>query len=155
MLRILESNFGPNDFTVAIHRNSLANLLRTTGRLVEAEREYLNALRISEALSGKDHTHALLLTLNNLIVCFYESNRLEDAEAVANRALDALKAFEEANGFEYPTALKIKTNFLGVLFPPEQDTDLVRDPEAEDEKLNALVERYRQIFSADEPTEKL
>jgi hypothetical protein len=54
-LAIAEARFDPNDPRIAVRLNNLAELLRATNRLGEAEPLYRGALAIDEASLGKDH----------------------------------------------------------------------------------------------------
>ena len=72
--------------------NNLAELLRATNRLGEAEPLYRRALAIDEASYGPDHPK-VATDLNNLAALLYATNRLGEAEPLYRRAL----AIDEAS----------------------------------------------------------
>ena len=85
-LNIDEKSFGPDHPDVAIDLNNLAQLLKATNRLAEAEPLMRRALEIDEASFGPDHPN-VARDLNNL------AELLQGHEpACRGRALDAPRA---------------------------------------------------------------
>ncbi len=85
-LAIAESCFQPNDPRIAIRLNNLAQVLKATNRLGEAEPLMRRALGIDEASYGPDHPK-VAIRLNNLAQLLQDTNRLGEAEPLMRRAL--------------------------------------------------------------------
>jgi hypothetical protein len=89
---------------------SLAGLLQTTNRLVEAEPLYRRASAITEASFGPDHPQVAIL-LNNLAHLLQETNRLAEAEPLMRRAVAIFVDFERKTGHAHPlrdTAVQLR-----------------------------------------------
>jgi tetratricopeptide (TPR) repeat protein len=71
---------------VAIDLNNLAQLLKATNRLAEAEPLMRRALAIGEKSLGSDHPQ-VAIRLNNLGQLLQDTNRLAEAEPLMRRAL--------------------------------------------------------------------
>jgi len=120
-LDLAEQRLGLDHPQTAIALNNLAELLRTTNRLYEAEPLIRRALAIDEAGYGPDHT-AVATRLNNLTLLLHDTNRLSEAEPLMRRAL----AIDEAGyGPDHPK-VALRLNNLALLL---RDTN--RLPEAE------------------------
>ena len=63
-LAITEASYGPDHPRVAIRLNNLAELLRATNRLGEAEPLMRRALAITEASYGPDHPITVTIRAN-------------------------------------------------------------------------------------------
>ena len=85
-LAIDETSYGPDHPNVATALNNLAELLRATNRLAEAEPLFRRALAIDEASYGPDHPD-VAPDLNNLAGLLQATNRLAEAEPLYRRAL--------------------------------------------------------------------
>ncbi len=84
-LAIAESGHGPDNVDVADGLNNLAELLRATNRLGDAEPLYRRALRIHETSYRVDHPEVAVM--NNLALLLCATNRFEKAESLYRRAL--------------------------------------------------------------------
>ena len=71
---------------MAIRLNNLAQLLKATNRLAEAEPLMRRALAIDEQSYGPDHPD-VATDLNNLAQLLQDTNRLAEAEPLMRRAL--------------------------------------------------------------------
>ena len=132
-LAIAESSFEPNDTRIAIRLCNLAELLRDTNRLAEAEPLMRRSLAIDEAIYGKDHP-GVARDLNNLARLLQDTNRLGEAEPLMRRAL----AINEASlGKAHPN-VAIGLNNLARLL---QDTNRLGEAEP-------LMRRHLAIFLA-------
>jgi len=85
-LAIDEGSFGAGHPKVAIRLNNLAELLRATNRLGEAEPLMRRALAIAEGSFGPGHPN-VATALNNLAQLLAATNRLDEAEPMYRRAL--------------------------------------------------------------------
>ena len=72
---------------VAWASNELAQLLKRTNRLGEAEPLMWRALEIDEAAFGEQHPN-VATRLNNLAILLQDTNRIEEAEPLMRRALE-------------------------------------------------------------------
>ncbi|MGH2668520.1 MAG: tetratricopeptide repeat protein, partial [bacterium] len=120
-LAIDEQNYGPDDPTVAIDLNNLAQLLQDTNRLEEAEPLLRRALAIVEKTLGPEHPE-LAAALNNLALLLKATHRLEYAEPLLRRALEI---DEQSYGPEHPEVAPALNNLAQLL----QDTDRLEDAE--------------------------
>ena len=95
----MEARHRPDHPEFSSALNTLAELLRVTGRFAEADAEPLfrRALAISESL-GSDHPN-VAISLNNLADLLYATNRPAEAEPMWRRAL---KIFEGSSGDDHP-----------------------------------------------------
>ena len=80
---------------------NLAELLRVTNRLSEAEPLYRRALAILEQRYGLDHPR-VAVCLNNLSLLLKATNRIDDAESLSRRHLEIFLKFTRNNGREHP-----------------------------------------------------
>ena len=112
--------------------NNLAELLRATNRLGEAEPLYRRALAIFEASYGPDHPD-VARGLNNLAAFLHATNRLGEAEPLFRRAL---AIFEASYGPAHPDVATALNNLAGLL----QDTD----------RLGEAEPHYRRALAIDE-----
>jgi tetratricopeptide (TPR) repeat protein len=85
-LELSELRLGPNHPSTAGAINNLAQLLKATNHLAEAEPLMRRALAIDEASYGNDHP-AVARDLNNLAGLLQATNRLAEAEPLMRRAL--------------------------------------------------------------------
>ena len=95
---------------VAVILNNLAQLLRTTNRLAEAEPLMRRALTINEKSFGPQHPK-VAIGLNNLAQLLQTTNRLAEAEPLMRRALTI---DEKSFGPEHPE-VAIRLNNLAFL----------------------------------------
>ena len=111
-----------NEKLVAWASNELAQLLRRTNRLGEAEPLMRRALEIDKATLGEQHP-TVAICLNNLAQLMLDTNRLGEAEPLMRRALEIDKA---TLGEQHPTVaiclnnlaqLMLDTNRLGEAEP--------------------------------------
>ena len=90
--------YGPDHPNVAIDINNLAQLLKATNRMAEAEPLMRRALAIDEKLYGSDHPN-VAIRLNNLAQLLRATNRLAEAEPLLRRAL---AIDEKSHGPDHP-----------------------------------------------------
>ncbi len=83
---------------LAIQINNLAEFYRNQARFYEAEPLIQHALKIDEAILGKDHPD-VATDLNNLALLYQDTNRLKEAEPLMMRAL---KIDEASLGKDHP-----------------------------------------------------
>ena len=107
------------DFTVAL--NNLAQLLKATNRIPEAELLMRQALAIKEASLGPNHPN-VAMALNNLASLLQDTNHLLEAELLMRRAL----AIKEASfGPDHPSIAISLSNLASLL----QDTNRLSEAE--------------------------
>ncbi len=80
-LGIDEASYGPDHPNVARDLSNLAQVLKATNRLGEAEPLMRRALGIDEASYGPDHPN-VAVRLNNLAALLQATNRLGEAETL-------------------------------------------------------------------------
>src|SRR5207247_2159728 len=113
-LAIDERSYGPDHTSVATDLNNLAQLLKDTNRLDEAEPLFRRALVIDEARYGPDHPD-VALNLNTLAELLRATNRLEEAELLFRRAFESFLKFTQATGHEHPHLRTVIGNYAGLL----------------------------------------
>jgi len=102
---------GTDNPNLAVALNNLAQLLKATNRLGEAEPLMRRALAIDEASFGKEHPN-VARDLNNLAALLHATNRLGEAEPLMRRAL----AIDEASfGKEHPDVASDLNNLAQLL----------------------------------------
>ncbi|MBI5695874.1 MAG: tetratricopeptide repeat protein [Nitrospirae bacterium] len=127
-LHLAESEYGPEHPEVAVRLNNLAQLLKATNRLAEAEPLMRRALNIDEDSFGKNHPK-VAIRYNNLAQLLQDTNRFVEAEPLMRKALE----IDEASfGSNHPN-VAIRLNNLASLL---QTTN--RLTEAEPLKRRAL-----------------
>jgi tetratricopeptide (TPR) repeat protein len=105
-LEITEKSFGPEHPSVSIRLNNLAQLLKATNRLKEAEPLMRRALEINEKSFGPEHPD-VAIDLNNLAQLLQATNRLKEAEPLMRHALEIA---EKSFGPEHPTSDTFRSN---------------------------------------------
>ena len=113
-LAIDEASSGPDHPDVATDLNNLAQLLRATNRLGEAEPLMRRALAIDEASYGPDHP-AVARDLNNLALLLRATNRLGEAEPVYRRVVAIVLRFQRDTGHPHPHRETVIANYTGLL----------------------------------------
>jgi tetratricopeptide (TPR) repeat protein len=116
-LAIDEAIFGGEHPNVARDLNNLAQLLRATNRLGEAEPLMRRALAIDEASFGGEHPE-VATDLNNLAGLLQATNRLGEAEPLMRRMVVIFLAFQRDTGHAHPhrdVAIQNYTNLLSVM----------------------------------------
>src|SRR6185312_4735414 len=126
-----ERAFGAEHPNVAINLNNLAQLLKATNRLNEAEPLMRRALGIDEKAFGAEHPN-VARDLNNLALLLRATNRLNEAEPLMRRALEI---DEKSFGAEHPN-VAIRLNNLAKLL---QVTNRLSEAEP-------LMRRHLAIF---------
>ena len=106
---------------VAAASNDLAQLLKRTNRLGEAEPLMWRALEIDKAAFGEQDP-TVAIHLNNLAILLQDTNRIEEAEPLMRRALEINVA---AFGEQHPT-VAIRLNNLAILL---KDTNRIEEAE--------------------------
>ena len=106
---------------VARASNELAQLLRRTNRLGEAEPLMRRALEIHESAFGKQHPD-VATCLNNLAALLHDTNRIGEAEPLMRRALEIDVA---AFGEQHPTVATCLNNLATLL----QNTNRIEEAE--------------------------
>jgi hypothetical protein len=96
---------------VARDLNNLAQLLKATNRLAEAEPLMRRVVEIFELSYGKDHPN-VAIGLNNLALLLQATNRLAEAELLSARAA---RIFLATLGSDHPSTQKVKDNYLNIL----------------------------------------
>ena len=100
-LGIDEKSYGPEHPDVARDLNNLAQLLKATNRLGEAEALMRRALGIDEKSYGPEHPD-VAIRLNNLAQLFQDTNRLTEAEPLSRRQLQIFAGCGRRTGHEHP-----------------------------------------------------
>jgi tetratricopeptide (TPR) repeat protein len=113
-IKIDEKSYGVDHPRVANSLNNLAQLLKATNRLKEAEPLMERALRIDEKSYGMDHP-TVARDLNNLAMLFTVTNRLKEAEPVLKRVVDILINFSVATGHAHPHLENVVGNYADLL----------------------------------------
>ena len=106
---------------VAAASNDLAQLLKRTNRLGEAEPLMWRALEIDKAAFGEQHP-TVAIRLNNLATLLLDTNRIEEAEPLMRRALEIDVA---ALGEQHPTVARDLNNLAQML----KDTNRIEEAE--------------------------
>ena len=106
---------------IAWASNELAQLLRHTNRLGEAEILMRRALETNVAALGEQHP-TVAICLNNLARMLQDTNRIEEAETLMRRAL---KTNVAALGEQHPTVATDMNNLARML----QDTNRIEEAE--------------------------
>jgi tetratricopeptide (TPR) repeat protein len=110
-LELCDQRHGRDHAATTPALNNLAQLLKATNRLAEAEPLMRRALAIDEASYGLDHPNVAIY-LNNLAQLLGATNRLAEAEPLMRRAL----AIDEASyGLDHPDVAIILNNLAGLL----------------------------------------
>jgi tetratricopeptide (TPR) repeat protein len=113
-LAIAEASLGPKHPTLAVGLNNLAQLLRATNRLAEAESLYRRALAIDEASFESDHPTVAAL-LSSLAQLLADTNRLTEAERLMRRHLTNFIDFERKTGHPHLHREQAMRNYAGLL----------------------------------------
>jgi tetratricopeptide (TPR) repeat protein len=109
--KLCEQRLGPEHPETASSLNNLAQLLKATNQLAEAEPLMKSALAIMEASYGPDHPN-VAACLNNLAQLLKGTNRLAEAEPLMKRAL----AINEASyGPDHPRVATDLNNLAQLL----------------------------------------
>jgi tetratricopeptide (TPR) repeat protein len=142
-----EARLGPDDPTIAVELNNLAEAYRSLGRLDQAETLYLRAVELDEK-AGPSNAEGLATSLNNLALVHRAQGRLEDAERINLRSLNLL---EDALGPSHPNVARSLNNLAAVYRSqgnPDQARPLLERAVAIAETTlgpkNATTERLRQ-----------
>ena len=142
-LEIGERSLGPAHPTVAIRLNNLAQLLKATNRLGEAEPLMRRALAIDERSLGPAHLN-VARDLNNLAVLLQATNRLGEAEPLMRRAL----AIDERSlGPEHLNVARDLNNLARLL----QATDRMGEAEPLMRRGLAILVTFRRQTGYDHP----
>ena len=96
-----EKSFGPDHPDVATVLNNLAQLLKDTNRVSEAETSMRRVLAIDEKSFGPDHP-AVARDLNNLAMLLKDTNRFPEAEPLFRRIIRIFEKFEKDTGYRHP-----------------------------------------------------
>ena len=120
-LALAEATELANATLVAWASNELAQLLKRTNRLGEAEILMWRALEIDKAAFGKQHP-TVATRLNNLAMLLKDTNRIEEAEPLMRQALEINKA---AFGEQHPTVATDLNNLAMLL----KDTNRIEEAE--------------------------
>ena len=86
-------------------------MLKTQGKLAEAEPLYRRALAIREEKLGDDHPD-VAQSLNNLALLLKTQGKLAEAEPLSRRALDI---FEQKLGAGHPNTQTVRENYQALL----------------------------------------
>jgi tetratricopeptide (TPR) repeat protein len=105
-----EAKFGPDDPSVAVEINNLAEAQRLLGRFDEAEALYRRAVELDEK-AGPSNAVGLATSLNNLALVYRGQGRLDEAERVHLRSLNLL---EDAVGPSHPDVARSLNNLAAV-----------------------------------------
>ncbi len=113
-LEIDEASYGKDHPEVARDLNNLAQLLKATNRLGEAEPLMRRALEIDEASYGKDHPE-VATDLNNLAQLLQAANRLGEAEPLMRRVIQIFVQFTVTTGHPHPHLETAIANYFSLL----------------------------------------
>jgi len=105
-----EASYGPDHPNVAVRLNNLAELLRATDRLAEAEPLYRRALATFEASYGPDHPN-VGIGLSNLAQLFKATNRFAEAEPLIRRHVEIFLSFTVRTGHQHPNLVASFANY--------------------------------------------
>ena len=94
-------------YDVAVNLNNLAATYALLGRTAEAEKSYLNALKLKERILGYDHPD-VGMTLNNLAALYAQEKKFKRAERLQLRCLDL---FRKTLGEQHPRYLAALRNY--------------------------------------------
>ena len=107
------------DDGIANASNQLGNLYKNTGRMTEAEAEYLRAKEIREQLASENpgaYLPVLASTCNNLGVLYKNTGRMTEAEAEYLRAKEIREQLALENPEAYLRGVAMTCNNLGILY---------------------------------------
>ena len=110
-LELCDQRFGRDHPATTPALNNLAQLLKATNRLAEAEPMYRRALAIDEVSYGLDHPE-VATDLNNLAQLLRATNRLAEAESLMARVVEI---FEISYGYDHPNVATVLNNLAGLL----------------------------------------
>jgi tetratricopeptide (TPR) repeat protein len=116
-----EARLGPDDPTIAVELNNLAEAYRSLGRFDEAEALYRRAVELDEK-AGPSNAEGLATSLNNLALVHRAQGRLEEAERVNVRSLNLL---EDALGPSHPNVARSLNN-LAAIYRAQGEPDQAR-----------------------------
>jgi tetratricopeptide (TPR) repeat protein len=105
-----EAKFGPDDPSVAVELNNLAEAQRLLDRFDEAEALYRRAVALDEK-AGPSNAVGLATSLNNLALVYRGQGRLDEAERAHLRSLNLL---EDAVGPSHPDVARSLNNLATV-----------------------------------------
>ena len=94
--------------------NNLAQLLKATNRLEEAEPLMRRALAIDEKSYGPEHPD-VARDLNNLALLLQDTNRLEQAEPLMRRVVVIFLKFTRSTGHLHPHLKAAFGNYRSIL----------------------------------------
>ncbi|MFM7831606.1 MAG: tetratricopeptide repeat protein, partial [Planctomycetaceae bacterium] len=94
--------------------NNLAELLRVTNRLSEAEPLYRRGLSISETSYGPNHPD-VAIGLNNLALLLSATNRPVEAEPLSRRSVEILVQFQQQTGHKHPLFERFLGSYRSIL----------------------------------------
>jgi hypothetical protein len=117
----------------------LAELLRATNRLDEAEPLYRRALAIDEQAYGPDHPR-VAIPLNNLALLLQARSRLGEAEVLSRRHLEILLKFTHSTGHEHPNLRAAINNYESLLEAMGQTPEQIRA------RLDEIGQRFRMAL---------
>ena len=120
-LDLAEAQRGPEDPSVAIDLNNLAETQRMLQHYDKAEQLYLRAIMIDEKGRGAADP-GLATSLNNLALVYKAQNRLPEAERLFLRSLSSLERALGPNHLDVAKSL----NNLAVLYRTEGQPDKAR-----------------------------
>jgi hypothetical protein len=92
----------------------LAQLLKATNRLGDAEPMMRRALAIDEKSFGDEHPN-VAIRLNNLAQLLRATNRLGEAEPLMRRSLSIFLQFSRHTGHEHPRLQRVSADYAGLL----------------------------------------
>lgn len=120
-LELAEKRYGPDDPTIAIEVNNLAEVNRLAGRLEQAEKLYRRAIALDERAKPKNPV-GLATSLNNLALVYRAQGLLDKAAALHARSLSML---EDALGPNHPDVARSLNN-LATLYRLQGQLDRAR-----------------------------
>ena len=103
-----------HDLTVRPVLNNLAQLLKATHRLAEAEPLMRRALAIDEASYGAEHP-SVAIRLNNLALLLKATHRLAEAEPLMRCGVEILLGFFVSTGHHHPNEAQGLANYRSLL----------------------------------------
>ena len=142
-LAIHEKSYGPGHAEVAIDLNNLAQLLKATNRMAEAEPLFRRALAILKKSYGPIHPE-VGIDLNNLAQLLQATNRMAEAEPLLRRALAIA---EKSYGPDHPDVARVLNNLAQLL----QATNRMAEAEPLMARAFRIISRFQRSTGHEHP----
>ena len=134
--------------------NELAQLLKATNRLAEAEPLMRRALALDEQSYGAEHPYAAR-HLNNLAALLQATNRLADAEPLMRRCVAIFHQFGQKASHEHPRMQTVQANYRAILqtmkLSEDEIAQRVKDATATVGSLKPIVPEVERLLGPAKP----